>query len=152
MKASQAADKKMVDPKQRAKAYKEYFSTLDADTLRGLCKEGGHESKGTKSDMVERLSKPGGAKRARSGSPLRAVANHLAGHHELTKKQEWAVFAGAVAILAFAIFCALVFHQSGGDPHKFLDHFGSVGATLKGALAGATGAAKSAAGATSGKK
>lgn len=130
---------------ERAKAYEEYYKTLDADTLRGMCKDGGHESKGTKADLVQRLSKPRG-NRARSGSPLRMVTDHLAGHIDLTHKQEWAVFAGAAAVLVIAVVLASLFWKEGGDINKFLDHFGPVGDFLKGLVGKAKGAVASATG------
>jgi len=130
---------------ERAKAYEEYYKTLDADTLRGMCKDGGHESKGTKADLVQRLSKPRG-NRARSGSPLRMVTDHLAGHIDLTHKQEWAVFAGAAAVLVIAVVLASLFWKEGGDIKKFLDHFGPVGDFLKGLVGKAKGAVASATG------
>lgn len=132
---------------ERAKAYEEYYKTLDADTLRGMCKDGGHESKGTKADLVQRLSKPRG-NRARSGSPIRMVTDKLLPGKNLTKTQESAVFAGAVAVLLIALVLAGLFYKEGGDANKVFDHLGPVGATLKGFV----GTAKTAAASATGKK
>jgi len=131
----------------RAKAYKEYYSTLDKDTLAGMCKDAGHDTNGTKGDLIERLSKPRG-NRARSGSPIRMVTDKLLAGKNLTKTQESAVFAGAVAVLLIALVLAGLFYKEGGDANKVFDHLGPVGATLKGFV----GTAKTAAASATGKK
>jgi len=77
---------------------------------------------------------------------LRMVTDHLAGHIDLTHKQEWAVFAGAAAVLVIAVVLASLFWKEGGDIKKFLDHFGPVGDFLKGLVGKAKGAVASATG------
>lgn len=140
--STSTGENKMDHPVHRSRAYKAYYETLDADALRELCKQKGLDQKGSKGDMVARLSVPSGssAARARSGSPLRklvAVAEH-----------EWKVLAGVVLVMGTLLILALVYKAVGGNPHHFFDHFGDIGQAVKGAIGlgkkGAAGAASSA--------
>lgn len=130
---------KPVSPNAKIKAYKEYYVTLDVDTLKKMCKDQGLDSAGTKADLVDRLSqpKPKGT-RARSGSPFRS--QYLPGHDffsNMTKTHEWTLFFTVALVMLAGVLFALLFHSTGGDFHKFLDFFGVVGDKVKGLLGGA---------------
>lgn len=127
------------DPHEKAKAYKAFYATQDPDQLRDMCKNQGIDHKGTKSEMVERLSRPA-KNRARSGSPVGRAAETFS---SMTKHQEWAFFGMVAAVLALVLIGALLFHSSGGDFHKFLDFFGAVGQKLKSIVGAKPAPAKS---------
>lgn len=134
-----AAAAKMENPVHRSRAYKAYYQTMDADALRAACKQKGLDTKGSKTDLVERLSTPGSSSRARSGSPVRQMISTAMEH-------EWKLFAAVAAVMGTLLVLALVYHSTGGDLHHFFDHFGGVGQAIKGAIGlgkkGAGGAAK----------
>lgn len=153
---SAGSPSKMDNPANRRLAYQAYFQTLDAENLRNLCKNEGLEMKGSKTDLVERLSAPthsgSGHTRARSGSPAppRKENKSSVPLHDRFKNMEphheWKLLASVAAVMGLLLILALVFHSAGGSLHAFLDHFGGIGQAIKGAVGMGKGGAASASG------
>lgn len=132
---------KMDNPANRRLAYMAYFQTLDADNLRSMCKNEGLDAKGSKTDLVERLSAPTHhgsghtrAPRARSGSPVPKGKSSVPLHDRfkgMKPHHEWTLLLSVMAMMGLFLVLALVFHSTGGNLHHFLDQFGDIGQTIK---------------------